>query len=149
MSGAAERTGDPTAGAPAEAPSAGRGRRRLGSPLAWLILLAGVLFFVVPLLSTLEFSLRAAAKDPVTGAMIRPSLQAYVLVLRDAKFVSSLLYSFRMALETIAVSLLLIIPTAYWVRLRMPRLRPIVEFITLMPFVVPPVVLAFGPSRSR
>ncbi len=36
------------------------------------------------------------------------------------------------------------VPTAFWVRLRMPRARPVVEFITLLPFVVPPIVLVFG-----
>ena len=35
-------------------------------------------------------------------------------------------------------------PTAFWVRLRLPRWRPIVEFITLLPFVVPPIILVFG-----
>ena len=35
-------------------------------------------------------------------------------------------------------------PTAFWVRLRLPRLRPVVEFITLLPFVIPPIVLVFG-----
>ena len=35
-------------------------------------------------------------------------------------------------------------PTAYWVHLRLPNLRPVVEFVTLIPFVVPAVVLAFG-----
>jgi putative spermidine/putrescine transport system permease protein len=48
---------------------------------------------------------------------------------------------------TIIVSLLLIIPTTYWVHLRLPRLRPLVEFVTLMPFVVPAVVLIFGLIR--
>jgi putative spermidine/putrescine transport system permease protein len=48
---------------------------------------------------------------------------------------------------TILISLLIIVPTAYWVRLRLPRARPIVEFVTLMPFVVPPIVLAFGLIR--
>ena len=38
-------------------------------------------------------------------------------------------------------------PTAYWVRLRVPRVRPIVEFVTLLPFVIPPVVLVFGLIR--
>ena len=45
------------------------------------------------------------------------------------------------------VSLALIVPTAFWVRLRVPRLRPIVEFVTLLPFVIPPVVLVFGLIR--
>jgi putative spermidine/putrescine transport system permease protein len=46
------------------------------------------------------------------------------------------------------LSLLIIVPTAYWVRLRAPRLRPLVEFVTLMPFVVPPIVLVFGLIRT-
>jgi len=46
------------------------------------------------------------------------------------------------------ISLLLVVPTVYWVHLRAPRFRPIVEFITLMPFVVPAVVLAFGLIRA-
>ena len=39
-------------------------------------------------------------------------------------------------------------PTAYWVRLRAPRLRPVVEFVTLLPFVIPPVVYVFGLIRT-
>ena len=35
-------------------------------------------------------------------------------------------------------------PTAYWVHLRMPRSRSAVEFVTLMPFVIPAIVLVFG-----
>ena len=44
-------------------------------------------------------------------------------------------------------SLPLIVPTAYWVRLRLPRLRPVVEFVTLLPFVIPPIILVFGLIR--
>ena len=42
---------------------------------------------------------------------------------------------------------LIIVPTAFWVRLKVPRLRPVVEFITLLPFVIPPIVLVFGLIR--
>ena len=49
-----------------------------------------------------------------------------------------------MAVLTIIFSLLLVVPTAYWVHLRVPRMRPVVEFITLMPFVIPAIVLVFG-----
>ena len=34
-------------------------------------------------------------------------------------------------------SLALIVPTAYWVQLRVPRARSFVEFVTLLPFVIP------------
>lgn len=125
-----------------------RGRRRgIGSLWAWVVFIIAVLYFFVPLIATLEFSLRAAAIDPATGEQIRPSLRAYELTLADPKFGATLGYSIAIGLITIVVSLLLIVPTAYWVRLRLPRLRPVVEFVTLMPFVIPPVILVFGLIR--
>jgi putative spermidine/putrescine transport system permease protein len=42
------------------------------------------------------------------------------------------------------VGVLLVVPTAYWVQLRLPRWRPVVEFVTLLPLVIPPIVLVFG-----
>ncbi len=42
---------------------------------------------------------------------------------------------------------LLVVPTAYWIQLRLPRLRPIVEFITLLPLVIPSIVIVFGYLR--
>ena len=51
-------------------------------------------------------------------------------------------------LITIVVSIALIVPTAFWVRLKVPRARPFVEFITLLPFVIPPIVLVFGLLRT-
>lgn len=124
-----------------------RGRRGVGSLWAWAIFIIAVLYFFVPLFATLEFSLRAAAIDPLTGGQIRPSLRAYELTFADAKFGATLTYSLAIGLITIMVSLLLIVPTAYWVRLKLQRLRPIVEFVTLMPFVIPPVILVFGLIR--
>lgn len=124
-----------------------QGRRRFGSLWAWAVFIIAVLYFFVPLIATLEFSLRAAAIDPVTGDQIRPSLRAYELTFADAKFGSTLTYSIGIGLITIMVSLLLIVPTAYWVRLKLQRLRPVVEFVTLMPFVIPPVILVFGLIR--
>jgi putative spermidine/putrescine transport system permease protein len=123
------------------------GGRRFGSPWAWAIFIIAFIYFFVPLFATLEFSLRAAKRDPVTGEMIRPSLAAYELTFADPNFSAALTYSFTVGIITIVTSLLLIVPTAYWVRLKVPRLRPIVEFVTLMPFVIPPVILVFGLIR--
>jgi putative spermidine/putrescine transport system permease protein len=52
-----------------------------------------------------------------------------------------------MALLTIVFGMLLVVPTAYWVRLRLPQIRPIVEFITLLPLVIPAIVIVFGYLR--
>lgn len=103
----------------------------------WLVVTLGMLYFFVPLVATLLFSLKA-----------RPALAAYSNTVNDAEFLRSLLYSFVVALATIAGSVAIIVPTAFWVQLRLPRWRPIVELITLLPFVIPPVILVFGLIRS-
>lgn len=102
----------------------------------WLVL--GGLYFTVPLLATVEFSLRAGAG--------RYDLSAYAVILRDAQFHSSFGLSVLLALETIALSLLLLVPTAYAVHVRLPRLRPVLDFLSVLPFVVPPIVLVVGLS---
>jgi len=106
---------------------------------SWIILIIGLLYFFVPLISVFEFSLRK-----IRGVY---SFEAYRLAFTDPEFYRNFGMSFMWAMLTIIFSLLLIVPTAYWVHYRMPRWRPIVEFFTLMPFVVPAVVLVFGMAR--
>lgn len=114
------------------------GRFNRGKLAAWIIFILGMLYFFLPLVVTFLFSLR-----------LQPTGQAYTNVLfKDPRFASSLIYSFTIGLITIAISILLLVPTAYWVRLRVPRLRPYVEFITLLPFVIPPVILVFALLRA-
>ncbi|HYK94311.1 MAG TPA: ABC transporter permease subunit [Candidatus Dormibacteraeota bacterium] len=107
--------------------------RRLGSIVWWIVFLLGFLYFFVPLFATLIFSL----KRPPFG-------DAFVTTVTDSELLGALGYSFVVAILTVIGSVALIVPTAYWVRLRLPRLRPYVEFVTLLPFVVPPVILVFG-----
>ena len=107
---------------------------------AWLWLIIGALYFIVPLVASLQFSLQLNR-----GA---PNLSAYRSVLTSPRFLESFAFSLQTALATIVVSILLIVPTAYLVHLRLPRLRPFIEFCTLLPFVVPGVVLVFGLIRA-
>lgn len=99
----------------------------------WVVFILGALYFLLPLIGTAAFSLRA-----------KPSGAAYAGLVSNAQFISTLTYSFVIGVITIIVSIALVVPTAFWVRLRLPRARPIVEFLTLLPFVVPPVILVFG-----
>ena len=52
-----------------------------------------------------------------------------------------------LALATIAVGVLLVAPTAYWIQMRLPKWRPFVEFVTLLPLVIPAIVIVFGYLR--
>jgi len=69
------------------------------------------------------------------------------VVFGDPKFQESFAYSTVMALVTILIGVLLVVPTSYFMQLRLPKLRPIVEFITLMPLVIPAIVIVFGYLR--
>jgi putative spermidine/putrescine transport system permease protein len=107
-----------------------------GHPGAWLAAALGGLYFLAPLVATFEFSLRMRR-----GVY---SFDAYRVVLASGNFQASFLYSTIIALVTIVVVALIVVPTAYFVQLRLPRLRGIVEFITLLPLVIPAIVLVFG-----
>ena len=109
------------------------GRWSLGRLWWWLVFILGALYFILPLVGTFVFSLKA-----------QPFGSAYTNAIGDRQFVSTLTYSFVIGIITVIVSTVLIVPTAFWVRLKLPRWRPVVEFITLLPFVVPPIVLVFG-----
>ena len=113
--------------------------KRSTSYWSWIVFIIGMIYFFLPLVAVFEFSLRAKR-----GVY---SFEAYRVAFQDPEFYRNFGMSLLWALLTIFISLLLIVPTAYWVNLRMRRWRPVVEFFTLMPFVVPAVVLVFGMSR--
>ena len=106
---------------------------------SWLWFILGGLYFILPLYATLDYSLRME-RDKI-------GFKAYVSAFEDPGFLQSFGYSMGLAAITIIVSILLIVPTAYWIRLRLPEARRITEFITLLPFVVPAIILVFGLIR--
>jgi len=105
----------------------------------WLAIALGTLYFIVPLIGTFEFSLRMRR-----GTY---SFDAYATVFADPGFRDSLAYSIILACATIVIGVVLIVPTAYWIRLRLRSLRVVVEFITLLPLVIPAIVIVFGYLR--
>lgn len=106
---------------------------------SWGIFAFGVFYFFLPLIGMLEFSLKMRR-----GTY---SLDAYGSVLSDPQFRATFGYSVMMALLTIIFGVLLVVPTVFWVRLKLPKLRPMIEFITLLPLVIPPIVIVFGYIR--
>ena len=112
--------------------------RRFIAPTAVLWLLVGAAYFLIPLIATLLFSL----KNDQTAKCC--TLANYGGVFDDPEFWKTIRISFVIALETIVFTLVLLVPTVYWVHLRLPRLRGVIGFLALVPFVVPPIVLVVG-----
>ncbi|HEY0276011.1 MAG TPA: ABC transporter permease subunit [Paenirhodobacter sp.] len=106
---------------------------------SWAMLLLGMVYFILPLIGMVEFSLSMKRGEH--------SFEAYRVVLADPQFRATFSYSVLMALLTIVFGVLLVVPTAFWVRLKMPWIRPYIEFITLLPLVIPAIVIVFGYIR--
>jgi putative spermidine/putrescine transport system permease protein len=108
-------------------------------PWPWVIFVIGILYFIGPLLATFNFSLTI-----LRGTY---SFQAYANVFQTPTFQQDFSYSLLIGVCAIIVGLLIVVPAAYFVRLRAPHLRPIIEFLTLLPLIVPPIILVFGYIR--
>jgi putative spermidine/putrescine transport system permease protein len=107
--------------------------------LAIAIAVLGAAFFIIPLIATFSFSLKMKRGEL--------SFDAYRSVFESDLFLSVLGYSAIASLFAIVLGILIVVPTAYWVRLRVPQMRPVIEFLSLMPLIIPPVVLVFGYVR--
>jgi putative spermidine/putrescine transport system permease protein len=106
----------------------------------WLAIAIGAIYFVTPLIATFEFSLRMKRGEY--------SFEAYRVILGDPRFQASFGYSALIAVATIILGVALVAPTAYWIEYKLRPLRPVVEFITLLPLVIPAIVLVFGYLRT-
>ena len=106
---------------------------RVGRGL-WIVLLAA--YFLLPLLGLAVYSLWAGGT--------RYDFSAYRQILADPQFHETFRLSLLLAAETIVISLALVIPAAFWVNLRAPGLRGVLGQLSVLSFVVPPIVLVGG-----
>ena len=104
--------------------------------MLWLFI--GAAYFLMPLIGTLLFSL----KDNQTGKCC--TLSNYSEILHDPAFWKDLRHSSVLSLETIVIALALLVPTVYWVHLKLPRAATLIGFLALVPFVMPPIILVVG-----
>ena len=107
---------------------------------AWFWGVLALLYFFLPMYGTLDFSLRMQ-KGQI-------SLLAYQTVLADPQFLESFRYSVIMGVISVSLSVLLFVPTVYWIYLKLPNLRPVMEAVTLLPFIIPVIVYVFGLIRT-
>lgn len=104
----------------------------------WAVFIGCGLFFLVPLGAMFEFSTRANTENgPRT-------LDAWARIPSTPELANAITVSLELAVITSVMMLVLVLPTMVWVRLRLPRLSRIVEFICLMPLTVPAIALVVG-----
>ena len=112
------------------------GRHGMGAAvLRWAILLGIGVYMLLPLFAMLEFSTRG-----IGGRSIAP----WLAIGTNDELLQSIRVSLELAVLTVVVMLVLLLPTMVWVQLRLPRLLRLVEFACLLPLTIPAIVLVVG-----
>jgi putative spermidine/putrescine transport system permease protein len=114
----------------------GKRRRRLRVGRGAVLLIAAI-YFLGPLAAAFWFSI-----DEGNGL----TWHAYTHFAEAPGFGSAVTLSLELGVATVVLSLLLMVPTLLLVHLRFPKARTAVELLSLLPLVVPPIVLVVGVS---
>ncbi|HET7800605.1 MAG TPA: ABC transporter permease subunit [Humibacillus xanthopallidus] len=141
-------TGSPMNGAPVKgAPVKGQRAVRLRRQ-TWfrrVVVTVVVIAFLIPLYGMLNFT----THDP-SGQVDLTTWRTLVDVNKISTdypdLATGFVASVGLAIVTVSVMLVLLVPTMTWVRLRLPSMSRSVEFICLLPLTVPAIVLVVGLS---
>jgi putative spermidine/putrescine transport system permease protein len=102
----------------------------------YAIIAIGLLFFTLPIYASTVFAFRNRdgeyTLEPVRAASNNDELMA------------SIDLTLRIALGTVVLTLLILIPTVAYIHLVIPKSRGWIEFVTLTPLVIPPIVQGVG-----
>lgn len=99
-----------------------------------VVLVLVIIYLLAPLGATLAFGLSSPKGIGYT----------YQQIFSDANFWDTFKLSLGLSLVTTLVAITLVTPTAYWVHLRVPKARPLMDVLTLIPFALPAVILSLG-----
>jgi putative spermidine/putrescine transport system permease protein len=120
-----------------------RRRARRQAAFRWTVVILLGIFFLLPLVAMFEFTTR--------GAGDKFTLETWQLLFDWGKLTatypalsSGITDSLGLALLTVVLTLVLLVPTVIWVRLRLPKLRRFIEFVCLLPLTIPAIVLVVG-----
>jgi putative spermidine/putrescine transport system permease protein len=122
-------------------PPAKSGQRRASArqrPRLWrvAIFVLAAIYFIGPQLAAFKFSLVLSSG--------KYGLGNYGQIVQNSALRDALFTSLEIAAVTAVVVIALVLPTVVWVRLRAPKLTLILEGITILPIVIPPVVMGAG-----
>jgi putative spermidine/putrescine transport system permease protein len=109
----------------------------------WIVVSVLAVFFLLPLYAMVEFTTRGAGGH-TSLATWRLLVNWRQLSATYPDLSAGIVASLELAVLTVVLMLLLLVPTVIWVRLRLPRLRRLVEFICLLPLTIPAIVLVVG-----
>ena len=103
----------------------------------WILFSLFLVFMIFPLFASLRFSVNWP----------KFTLQYYQDVFTDNLMWSSMWRSVQLAVGVVTISLVLIVLAAYWTSTRWPGARVALNFLSILPFVMPGVILVMALIR--
>lgn len=114
-----------------------------GRAARWIILGIVGLVFALPIIAMIEFTFRAGLHGGYTlehwiGLFSPDSTRTY------RNLFTGIGNSLVLAVVTVAIVLVIVLPTMILVQLQFPRFKRVLEFICIIPITVPAIVLVVG-----
>jgi putative spermidine/putrescine transport system permease protein len=111
----------------------------------WVTLIAAGAFFLIPIAAMFEFSTRGVGESSARNLDSWKAIVDFPELVGPLTLNSSgIIASLELAAITSIATMILLVPTMVWVRLRLPRLRRAIESISLLPLTIPAIVLVVG-----
>ncbi|MGH3447164.1 MAG: ABC transporter permease [Nocardioidaceae bacterium] len=111
-------------------------RKRNQLVIRTVVLVVVGALFCVPLWSLFKFS-----TAPRVG---EGTWDAWKSLASDPMLTSAIKISVELAVLTVVLMLVLLLPTMVWVQLKVPRAKRLVEFLCLLPLTIPAIVIVVG-----
>jgi putative spermidine/putrescine transport system permease protein len=111
----------------------------------WVLFGCLAAYLLLPVLAVFLYSVAT-----VWQARILPdgyTIDHLAAVFNDPRILGAFGRSLLLATVVTVIDILIVVPAAYWARVRNRRIRPLVEVGAAIPFALPYVVIAFGIDR--
>jgi putative spermidine/putrescine transport system permease protein len=102
----------------------------------FIVLTVAAAYFLIPLFAGIRFSLQ--------NTVGRFSFRTVEALPSAPGFSAAFWLSMRVTIVTVLISAALMVPTAIYVHVRVPKMRRVLDFVTVLPIVIPPIILIVG-----
>ena len=121
-------------------------RSRVAAIVPTLVVAVCAVFFILPLLTLARYAFQNVPAFLLGKETLfsKWSLSGLTMAFKDDAFWPALQLSLTLALGTVALTLGLLVPTAVWTHLRVPKARGLIEFFTVLPYMIPPIAMVAG-----
>ena len=117
--------------------------RRKQAIFRWVTVSVVLAFFMLPLIGMLDFTTKVR-RGGRTMATWKTLMNVSEISTKYPALKEGFIASIGLSVITVVIMLALLVPTMTWVRLRLPGMSRLVEFICLLPLTVPAIVLVVG-----